>query len=110
MESNVSLEDKLTLLQQELRPIMRALGALAAPGDFTGDDLAELFALGIAAVIDHDTDLKTARDIREAAIRAGKLVEHRAKEFRKLSEKSGISVLDFLRSDIPISPERGAVN
>ena len=102
MQSNVSIEDKLSVLQAHYRPIMDELGALAVGNDVTADDVIELFAMGIAAIIDNDSHLTTPRHLRQAAESAGKLIEQRSKDFRALNSTTGVSVFRLLLSDYPI--------
>ena len=103
MQSNVSIEDKLTVLQAHFPAIMDELGALADGNDLTADDIVEFFALGIAAAIDNDTNFKSPRDIRRAAEACAKLIDRRARDFRTLNEAAGVSSFEILLSEYPIS-------
>ncbi len=102
MQSNVSIEDKLTVLQAHIGPILDELGTMAEGNELTADDIVEFFAMGIAAVIDNDTNFKTPRDLRKAADSTAIVIERRARDFRALSEATGVSALDILCSSYPI--------
>jgi uncharacterized protein (UPF0147 family) len=102
MKSNVSIADKLNVLQAHIGPMMDALGTMAKGNDLTADDLVEFFAMGIAAVIDNDTNVRSPRDIRKASEASTKLIEQRARDFRALHEATGISALDILCPSYPL--------
>lgn len=102
MQQNVSTEDKLSVLQAHVGQIMEQLGTMADGNDLTADDLVEFFAMGIAAVIDNDTNFKSPRDLRKASEAAAKVIEQRAKDFRALNDATGVSTLDILLSTYPI--------
>ena len=103
MQSNVSVEDKLAVLQAHFPAIMEELTNLAKGNDLTADDIIEFFALGIAAVIDNDTNFKSPREMRRAAEACAKLIDRRARDFRTLNEAAGFSSLEILLSPYPIS-------
>ena len=75
MQGNVSTEDKLNVLQAHIGPMMNELGALAKDRQLTADDVVELFAMGIAAIHDNDSELTAPRHFRLAGEAAGKIVE-----------------------------------
>lgn len=102
MISNVSTEDKLTVLQAHIGPIMDALGALAKDKTLSADDVVEVFAMGVAAILENDSHLTGARACKLASQQMGELIRQRLKDFRALSEVAGSSVLTLMRTGVPI--------
>lgn len=93
---------KLDAMQEILLPVLDMLGKNAEDGDLTADDIIDFFAIGIAAVIDNDTNLTTPGDLRKAAQVATKMIEGRVKELRALQAQEGQSFLDLVISGTPM--------
>jgi hypothetical protein len=101
---NVSTDYKAEVLGMLYPQLLAALAAGAEDGDVTGDDMVDFFALAIAAFIDHDTNLTTAKHLRLAADTAAIRIEQRAKEFREMQKEAGISWLTLKLEQAGMAP------
>lgn len=88
---NIDTMDKVTLLKVVLRPIMDQLGVLADNNNVDADDVVDLFAMGIAAIIDNDTSLRTPAQLESAVQDAAALISRRTNEFRTMQDQAGMS-------------------
>jgi len=95
MNMKVPSDYKLQILGVVLESLMPSLAAASDGAEVSADDVLGVFALGIAAVLDNDTNLRTPRDLRLGAETAAKLIERRAKEFRAMQEQAGMSWLSY---------------
>lgn len=101
---NVTTEYKAEVLGMLYPQLLSTLAAGAQGGDVTGDDMIDFFALAIAAFIDHDTNLTTAKHLRLAADTAAIRIEQRAKEFRAMQKEAGISWLTLKLEQAGMAP------
>jgi hypothetical protein len=101
---SVTTEYKAAVLGMLYPQLLSTLAAGAQGGDVTGDDMIDFFALAIAAFIDHDTNLTTAKHLRLAADTAAIHIERRAKEFRAMQKEAGISWLTLKLEQAGMAP------
>ena len=103
---NVTIDQKVEIMHVMFDPIMGALGAMSSGNDVSADDIIDFFALGIAMVLDNDTNLKTPQLLRLGAITATKMIDTRARQLRESRDESGMSLLAIIleetaRGDAP---------
>lgn len=89
----VSSEYKMEILDALLPALFDSLADGAPGGEATADDVVDLFTMGLAAILDNDSHLKTPRDFRIWSERIAKRTETWAREFRVVQEKTGVSWL-----------------
>ena len=92
---NVKTDYKVQVLGMLYPQLFSALAAGAEDGDVTADDIIDFFGMGIAAILDNDSYLKTLRDLQHGATTAALRIEQRAKEFRAMQDQAGISWLSL---------------
>ncbi len=93
---NVTIDQKVEIMHVMFDPIMGALGAMSPENQVSADDLIDFFALGIAMILDNDTNLKTQQHIRLGAITATKMIDTRAKQLRESRDETGMSLLAII--------------
>jgi hypothetical protein len=104
-----SYEDKLELVRKLVVQTADGLAEKAPDGQLTADDMVDVWAMTLGALVANDSNLKTPRDFRLASETiAGRINKH-AKEFRNLQdEEGGASTFElFLASAQLERPTRG---
>lgn len=108
---NIEAMDKVAILKVVLNLIMNQLAAMVPEGQVVeAGDLLDFFALGVAAILDNDTHLRTPRDLRLGAETAAKLIERHAKDFRAMKEQAGIKWLEIAMAPRGIESAAYALN
>ena len=85
--------EQIEIISPMVRVIMGAIAAKSPNGEVTGDDVLSLHALGIALMIDNDTNLRTPRDRRLAVETAKKHVERWMRVLDAVKKETGMSAL-----------------
>ena len=106
----VSVEHKMEILEALLPAMFDSLADRAPEGEATADDVVDLLTMGLAAILDNDSHLKTPRDFRIWSEHIAKRTEARAKEFRVLQEKAGVSWLRTALRDRVRQPQATVIN
>ena len=105
---NIETMDKVAVLKVVINPVMDQLAAMVPEGqEVSADDLVDFFSLGIAAILDNDSPLRTPRDLRLGSETAAKLIERRAKEFRAMQDQAGASWLSVAMASRDFAPAAG---
>jgi hypothetical protein len=106
--TNVPLKAKADIMKAMWLPVMDALGGSANGGEITGDDLLEFFALGMAMVLDNDTNIVTPRDVRLSQEAAKSHVMRWMKVLREVRAGGGRSFLSRCTNPEPGDDIAGA--
>jgi hypothetical protein len=92
---NVTTEYKTQVLGMLYPQLFEALAGGAEDGNVTADDIMDFFGLGIAAVLDNDSHLKTESQLQHGVLTAALRIEQRTKEFRTMQNQAGVSWLSL---------------
>jgi len=100
----VGIDAKVRLLAQLIDPLLAGLDAAAEMEEASGDDLFDFFALAMAALIDHDTRLVTAAELRFGVEGAGQRIGRHLAALRDVQARTGKSVFGCIveHGDLPI--------
>lgn len=97
----VSLDAQVGIYSELLGPILEMLAEAVGGAEVTGDDVLDLFALGMASVIDND-NLIDASNMGDALKTAAARVERHVNRLRELRAKTGKSLLSVVLEHGPI--------
>lgn len=92
---HVSEDDKIALIRALMPQLFDALQAAAGPEGFTGDDVIDVFALGMGLIIENDTNLTAPSHFRAAAESAKVHITRHVNALRR-SRGEGASTLDLI--------------
>jgi hypothetical protein len=103
---NVTIDQKVEIMHVMFDPILGALRGMAPEKNVSADDIIDFFALGIAMILDNDTNLTTPELLRLGAISATKMIDTRANQLRESRDETGMSLLAIIleeaqRGDAP---------
>ena len=93
--SKMKVDDqaKIDLFQEILPIVMQYLATNSADGNLEADDIIDFFALGIASVLENDTNLSTPSQLRKGGEAAAKHITHWVRLLRLDHESRGFSLL-----------------
>ncbi|UYY57103.1 hypothetical protein [Sphingomonas sp. S2-65] len=105
-----SYEDKFELVRKLVVQTADGLAEKAPGRKLTADDMVDVWAMALGALVANDSNLKTPRDFRLTAETVAAHINKHAKEFRKLQdEEGGASTFQlFLASAQLERPARGS--
>lgn len=92
---HVSDDDKIALIKALMPQLFDALQDAAGPEGFTGDDVIDVFALGMGLIIENDTNLTAPSHFRAAAESAKVHITRHVNALRQ-SRGDGPSTLDLI--------------